>query len=497
MVMQNNDKVSPKLAENIETLKRIFHAEKNRDFIGRAFTAESGRAYYAACIDGMVSRADIGELIIRPLQLSREQSRPAKELVRTISTRVSDDFETIAAAVLSGICAVFEDGSASCTLCETIGFFSRGVSTPMTESVIKGSQEGFTEPIRTNITMIRRIIQSRELVTEFFSVGGINKGLCAVVYLDNLANPELIEKVRERLKGISGDFIMGTGMVEQLIEDRPFSLFPSILSTERPDRAAYQLSQGRIAILVDGSPFAMIVPVTLAVLLDSPESHAQRWTSGTFTRLIRLFALFCAVMLSGLYLALVLYSREMIPAPLLGSLIAARAGIPLPSVFEVLMMELFFELVREGGVRSPASLGGAIGIVGALILGQSAVSANLVSPVTLIVVALSGVGNIALPDYDLAFGVRIMKLMFILLGATMGFVGIAAGCVILLVLLANQESFGVPMLSIQAVKWSAGFPVFRQTPLWRQKLRPRELKAQKERQYPPDARGWDNRGTQE
>jgi spore germination protein KA len=181
----------------------------------------------------------------------------------------------------------------------------------------------------------------------------------------------------------------------------------------------------------------------------------------------------------------------------LGSLVAARAGIPLPSVFEVRMMELFFELVREGGVRSPASLGGAIGIVGALILGQSAVSANLVSPVTLIVVALSGVGNIALPDYDLAFGVRIMKLMFIFLGATMGFVGIAAGCVVLLVLLANQESFGVPMLSIQSVKWSAGFPVFRQTPLWRQKLRPRELKAQKERQYPPDARGWDKRGTQE
>jgi spore germination protein KA len=147
--------------------------------------------------------------------------------------------------------------------------------------------------------------------------------------------------------------------------------------------------------------------------------------------------------------------------------------------------------VREGGVRSPASLGGAIGIVGALILGQSAVSANLVSPVTLIVVALSGVGNIALPDYDLAFGVRIMKLMFIVFGATMGFVGIAAGCVILLVLLANQESFGVPMLSVQAMKWSAGFPVFRQTPLWRQKLRPRELKAQKERQYPPQARGWD------
>ena len=485
------DKISANLDENVKNIKELFHSEKNRDFIGRAFTAENGRRFYAACVDGMASRLDIGTLIIQPLQLCREQERPAADLVRTISTRTADDFATVVSSILAGDCAVFEDGASICVLCETKGFFARGVSTPMTESVIKGPQEGFSEPIRTNITMIRRIIQSADLVTEFFSVGGVNKGLCAVMYLDSLANRELLAKVRKRLKNISGDFIMGTGMVEQLIEDRPFSLFPSILSTERPDRAAYQLSQGRVAILVDGSPFAMIVPVTMAVLLDSPESNTQRWTSGTFTRLIRLFALFCATMLSGLYLALVLYSREMIPAPLLGSLVAARAGIPLPSVFEVLMMELFFELVREGGVRSPASLGGAIGIVGALILGQSAVSANLVSPVTLIVVALSGVGNIALPDYDLAFGVRIMKLMFILFGATMGFVGISAACVILLVLLVNQDSFGVPMLSIQAVRWSAGFPLFRQTPLWTQKIRPRELKVQKEQQFPPRARGWD------
>ncbi len=486
-----NGKVSQRLSENIAGVKKEFRAGRNRDFIGRKFTAADGRRYYIACIDGMVARAEIGELIIRPLRLCNNQNRPAADIVHTVSTRMSSDAGEVVLGILSGDCAIFTEDSDKCVLCETKGFDRRGVSTPRTESVVKGSQEAFSEPIRTNLTLVRRIIKSSSLVTEFFSIGEINRGLCGLMYMDGIVNPGLLKTVRERLRNIKGDFIMGTGMLEQMIEDRPFSLFPSILSTERPERAAHQLSLGRVVIFVDGSPFAIIVPVTFSVLMDSPESNTQRWTSGTFSRLIRVFAFFCATVLSGLYLAVVLHSRDMIPTQLLGAITVARAGIPLPSLFEVLMMELFFELVREGGLRTPASVGGAIGIVGALILGQAAVSANMVSPVTLIIVALSGVGNIALPDYDLAFGLRIIKLMFIFLGALLGFAGISAACFILLIMLTNQESFGIPFLSIQAVKWSAGFSMFWQTPVWRQHLRPRELKPQRPGMYPRGARAWD------
>ena len=275
-----------------------------------------------------------------------------------------------------------------------------------------------------------------------------------------------------------------------MIEDSSFSLFPSLLSTERPDRAAYYLAAGHIIIIADGTPFAIIAPVTLPLLLDSPEGSTQRWQNGTFQRLLRLLALLCTTMLSGTYLALILFHREMIPTPLLGAVMDARENIPFPSVFEVLIMELFFELVRESSLRVPHMLGNAIGIVGALILGQSAVEANLVSPVTLIVVALSGLGNAALPDYDLAFGIRTLKLFVIIMGASFGFLGLAVAVIVTLALLANQKSFGVPMLSMGGALSSAGLPLVYQKPLWKQERRPAELRTQKKRQEPPISRLW-------
>ncbi len=484
--------VSKKLDENLATMNYLFHTDKNKDFILREFTSKNGQKYFLACLDGMINNQLVGELIIRPLMLNTEQNLSVFDTVQTNSTKVSTLIEDATSAILAGDTAVFADGEASCVICETKGFDRRGVSTPVTEVVVKGSQESFTESIRTNITLIRKIIRSNHLCTEFISVGSINKNLTGLIYLDDIVNKKTLAQVRDRLNEIQGDFIMGSGMVEQLIEDRPFSLFPSILSTERPDRVSNYLASGRIGIVVDGSPFVIIVPVTLSTLLDSPEGNTQRWVSGTFSRLVRMFAFFCSTMLSGMYLAIIMFSREEIPTQLLNAIVSARTDIPFPSVIEVILMEIFFELVREGGLRTPNALGGAIGIVGALILGQSAVEANLVSPVTLIIVALSGLGNTALPDYDLAFGLRVIKILFILMGAAMGFVGIAIAFVLVLINLANQKSFGVPMLSMQALKWSNGSPVVWQFPLWKQKSRPRELFPQKQNQYPPKARKWDN-----
>lgn len=488
--MQYSKTVSKSVEDNRTTMQYLFHAGKNKDIVLRELTTKSGQNVFLMFIDGMADSKSINDFLVRPLLLWNDGQASPMDILQIHAISSTTQIEEAVRAILNGDTAVFLDGDPQCYLCETKGFERRSISTPSTENTIKGSQEAFSEAIRSNTTLIHRILKTPQLCTEFISIGAINQSLCAVMYLDHIVNKKILAEVKKRLTSIQADFISGSGMVEQMIEDSPFSLFPSILSTERPERVANYLSSGRIAILIDGSPFVIIVPITLALLLDSPEGSSQRWQNGTFSRLLRLFALFCTTMLSGVYLALILFHREMIPTPLLSAIMDARANIPFPSVFEVLIMELFFELVRESGLRIPHMLGSAIGIVGALIMGQAAVDANLVSPVTLIVVALSGLGNAALPDYDLAFGIRMIKLLMIIMGASFGFLGLAVALIVVITILANQNSFGISMLSMQSLKWSAGTPLPYQLPLWKQEFRPKEIRTQKPRQEPKISRPW-------
>ena len=488
--MQNKRAVSAVLRDNLAAMQQIFHAGRNKDIVFRSFTTAGGRDVLLVFIDGMCSSGTISEFIIRPLQMRDKPGADPLDIVQINTARATAFLDDAVNAVLTGDTAVFFDGMNQCHVFETKGFAHRPISAPVTESTIKGSQEAFCENIRTSITQIHRLIKSTQLVTEFVKVGEINQDICAVLYLEGIVSPKLLEEARRRISNIKADFIMGTGMLEQMIEDNPLSLFPSILSTERPDRAAYYLSCGRVIILVDGTPFAMVVPVSLALMLDSPEGLSQRWLHGTFTRLVRMAALFCTTTLSGIYLALVLFHREMLPTTMAGAVMRSAATIPMPLLIEVLLMEAFFELVREAGLRIPNMLGSALSIVGALILGQAAVEANLVSPITLIVVALSGVGNAALPDYDLAFGIRVMKLLVILLGAFFGFLGVVIAITIICAQLTNQSSFGVPMLSMQGLKWSSGTNVAYQHPLWKQHSRPREIHPRKQSTAPFISRKW-------
>lgn len=488
--MIQREAVSKDIQANREALAEIFNAGINKDIVIRDIKLPTGLKSFIVFIDGMAGRDTINHFIVRPLLGCDQKYADYANLIQTNSCEAAPRLSDAVSAVLEGDTAVFIDRINVCYLCETKGFDKRAPSGPTSENTVKGSQEGFTEAIRTNTTLMHRILKTPHLITEMLKVGEINQGTVAVMYLENITNKDILAEVKRRLNSIKGDFILGSGMLEQMIEDSSFSLFPSLLSTERPDRAAYYLAAGHIIIIADGTPFAIIAPVTLPLLLDSPEGPAQRWQNGTFQRLLRLVAFFCTTMLSGTYLALILFHREMIPTPLLGAIMDARESIPFPSVFEVLIMELFFELVRESSLRVPHMLGNAIGIVGALILGQAAVEANLVSPVTLIVVALSGLGNTALPDYDLAFGIRSLKLFIIVMGASFGFLGLAVAVVIILLVLANQKSFGVSMFSMASLRSSTGIPLIYQKPLWRQEKRPSELDTQKKRQEPRISRLW-------
>ena len=479
------------LEENRIYVERFFHADRNSDLILRRFSGADEWPGFLAYLDGMASANLINDYILRPMM-----RRPCRKLpdvasaVEFADCTLVYDMETACRRILQGDTAVFLEGLSSCGVCETKGFDKRSVSTPETENVVKGSHEGFNESIRSNITLVRRAVKSGDLVTEMVSVGDVSGESCAVLYLDGLTNPETVAEAKRRLKGIKGDYYSGCSMIEQMIEDSRFSLFPTVLSTERPERAAQYLAAGRVLILCDNTPYALVVPITVSELFDSPEGNQQRWQNGTFAKWIRVFAFLCSTVLSGLYIAVLNFHRELLPSQLLRVIVDSRAEIPFTALAELLVMEVFFELVREAGIRIPNAVGGAVSVVSGLILGQAAVDARIVSPVTLIIVAIAGIANATIPDYDLSVGIRITKFALILLGGLFGLIGVACGVVAMVLLLCSQRSFGVDMAHTCEIRSaSTGFLV--QTPLWMQEMRARYLGVGRRRQQPDRSRAWD------
>lgn len=480
----NSDNISTELSINLETIKQSFHIPQNQDIIIREF--KIGRKIKAIMVylQGMMDKNTI-DLAILPKLMAKDifddlgEENKVDYLIENVlsvhSVKKSYKYSDAVMKVLNGESALFLEGCDDCILIETRGFEKRSVGQAVTEKVVKGSQEGFTENLRTNVTLVRRIIKNENLVTEMLTVGNTNHSNCAILYLQGIANPKVIQEVKKRIKRINADFVTGDGMIEQFIEDNSFSLFPQVINTERPDRTASFIMEGQVVIISEGAPFALAVPVTFFRLFHTSEDSFVRWPGSNFLRLIRLFGLFCATYLPGLYVALTLYHIEMVPTELLLSIARAKELVPFPTIVEVLIMEVSFELIREGGIRVPSVIGQTLGIVGALILGQAAVAAGLVSPLLVIVVSITGLGAFAIPNYSLALAIRIERFFFIFAGAFFGFYGIALMSVLLAYFACSMKSFGVPYFSPVAPKTKANPDVISRYPIWMQKNRPDEL----------------------
>ncbi len=478
-----DDKVPKDIDGNLQFIKKSFNEKNNKDIIIREFTIAGQYRAFITFLDGMVDRITINNFIIRPLLAKKELEsngscsleKILKEVIETNqATKVTDPGEIIY-EILGGNTCLYVDGCDYYISNETKGFEKRAVATPQTEGVVRGSQEGFTENLKTNVTLIRRIIKNKDLSTEYIKIGKRNHNQCAVMYINGLTNPAIIEEVKRRIKGLNTDFIYGSGILEQFIEENPMSILPTILTTERPDRAAANIIEGRVAIIADGSPFVLVVPVSVTSIFQTPEDTNLRWQYGILLRLIRILAVFIAAFIPGLYVALTNFHREMIPTDLLIAIAKARENVPFPTIIEVLLMELSFELIREAGIRIPGIIGNTIGIIGALILGQAAVQANLVSPVLIIIVAITGLGNFAIPDFGMAFAARITRILFIVLGALLGFYGISLGIVAVTALLSNTKSFGVPFLTFYGPKVNKSNDLIIRKPVWKQQFRPDEI----------------------
>lgn len=453
--------VSASLDENIRFLKKFYHIPPNMDFVIREFNIARKIPAFVIYVDGMIDRTAINEFILPELMYipAPDDLKEGcvldyveKNIISLNQVVRISKYKEINQQILSGLTALFIDGCDECLVIESRGFDKREVGLTVTETVIKGSQEGFTEAIRTNITLVRRILKNENLINEFKFISKTNNFLCAILYIDGITNPRLVDEVRRRIENLDIDYISGSGMLEQLIEDSPKMLFPQIISTERPDRIASFLMDGKVAVICEGTPFALAMPVTFFDLFHSSEEANLRWQYGSFLRIIRLLGILIAALLPGMYTAAILFHQEMIPTALLFSIVASRAAVPFPTIMEIVLMELSFELIREGGIRVPGITGNTLGIIGALIMGQAAVAAGLVSPILIIIVAASGLGSFAIPNYELSLAVRIIRFMFIIFAFFAGFYGISVGFTILISITLGMKSFGVPFFSPVAPK---------------------------------------------
>lgn len=472
--------ISTDLNANKEYIRQSFSMPKNQDIVIREFRIARKLKAFIVFIDGMVDKTSINQFVLPqlmnpecladfsgdcPLDYIMADVLSITQLTKTA------DFNIIKTQALNGVSILFVDGCPEALMIETRGFEKRGIDRPITEQVVRGSQEGFTENLRTNLTLLRRIIKNEKLITEVVPVGKLNKINCAILYIEGVSNPKIVSEVRRRIKGINIDFVEGNGMLEQLIEDNPFMLFPQVVTTERPDRASSFLAEGQVVIITEGDPFAIAVPMSFFRLFHSSEDSMLRWEYGTFLRMIRLVGVLSALMIPGMYVALALYHHEMIPTPLLESIARMRENVPFPTIIELILMELSFELIREGGVRIPGVIGQTLGILGALILGQVAVTAGLASPILIVMVALTGLGSFTMPNFSMAISIRILRFFFIFAGGIAGFYGISLAFVLIAAIACHMKSFGVPFLTPVAPRVKINPDVIIRHPIFRQKMR--------------------------
>ncbi len=475
------DIIVPDLRANIARMKKEFNVPTNKDVIIREFKVARKTNAFIFYIDGMVNKNTVNDFILRPLMV-QEHFIDFEEgcLIDYIVDNVlsinqvikEKDYKKIVDYVLNGVTAIFVDGCEECLIIENQGYEKRSVDRPVTENIIRGSQEGFNENMRTNIALIRRIIKNKNLVTEIMHVDKTNKTNCAVLYIEGIANPDIIREVKRRINNLNIDFISGNGMLEELISDQVLMPFAQISTTERPDRAAANIMDGKVILVMEGTPFVSSIPLSFFETLQSPEDYSLKWQFATFLRYLRLFALFATLLLPGLYGAIVLFHQEMIPSELLNSIVKSRENVPFPTIIEIILMEISFELIREGGIRVPGVIGNTLGIVGALILGQAAVQAQLVSPILIIIIAVVGISSFAIPSYSMAFVLRLLRFVFIFFGTFIGFYGISVALVITSGLACSLKSFGVPYLTPVAPKTKANRDVIATLPGYKQKLRP-------------------------
>ncbi len=499
----------PSLEENLHAVNRLYELPANKDLVIREITLPLHPPVPAVLlfIDGMVDSKLLNLTIMQPLLLMpappditkgsglinhlRKEILPANQVV------AGKTFSDLQDGINSGDTVLLIDGIAELLIIGSKGWEHRAVGKPTTEQSIRGAQMAFSENLRVNTALIRTMLRTSDLVTEMIKIGERSRVNCAVMYVKSIANASLVTEVKRRIGSIRTDYVDDIGLLEQFIEDHPSLPFPQTISTERPDRVSVHLAEGRVAILLEGNPFVLVVPISMFSLLHSAEDFSLKVPAGSFMRLLRVVGTLISTMLPAFYIAISYFHQEALPTELVLAIVGSREDVPFPAYFEVLVMEISFELIREASLRIPNILGSTIGIVGAIILGQAAVAAHIVSPIIVVIIALTGLASFTIPEYRFAFAVRTVRFGLLLMAAVAGLVGLSSGILLLITTLAYMKSFGMPYLSPISPKSMGGLDVFIRGAVFRQESRPDALNTKDSTRQPHISRGWTKAAPQE
>lgn len=465
------------LDENIRRFKEILNLPLNSDAIFKSYAA-GGIRLCIFYIEGMADDRKIGEFVLHAMkevrgisgfEMAHSAESISSRLVEIAQTRTVTQNSEITQMVLAGMTCMLIDGAEAALIMETRNYPHRSVEKPTNEAVVIGPQEAFNEHLRTNISLVRRYVQSPELISERVNVGKGVPTQVAMLYLKGVANESCIQEVKRRLNSIQSNSVMGCGELQQLIEDRPLLLLPQMLQTERPDRTASCLLDGQVALLVENSPYALIAPVTFFHLVHSADDSFLRWQYGSALRFVRMLGLIVSLILPSLYIAMSLHHTHLIPMALLTSIAESRSNVPFPVIVEVLFMEFSFYLLNEAGLRTPSQIGSAFGVVGALILGQAAVSASIISPILIIIIAITGLGNYVIPNYGFGVGLILYRLILIALSGALGLYGLSIGMFLIITHLCSVKSFGVDYFAPISPRRPHNPDIILRLPIWLQK----------------------------
>lgn len=444
---KDNLKLYNSLESNLHVLDEQF--KDCPDIIKRFLTLSNNKRACVIFVEEIVDKDLIQRDILVPLMRFQEQDLKSKnlhELFPVIQTSTIDKLEQVVASVLKGITVVLIDGLDYAMYFDIKKFEKRTVEEPTTEAIIKGSHEGFVEPLAINLSILRRRVKSSNLKIKMFKVGKRADQDVAVIYVNDIVNYELVKQVQDRITSIEFDYLTGSGYIEQLTADNPYSPFPQYQMTERPDKAVANLMEGRILILLDGTPVSLIVPVNFFQFFQAVDDYNSHWAFGSLLRAIRISAIFIAVFLPAIYIAILTYHYQAVPLGMLVPLAESRSRVPFPPIIEALLMEVTFELLREAGIRLPGKLGPTVGIVGGLVIGQTGIEAGIVSNIMVIVVAITAIATFVVPTYDMGLLLRLSRFGAMILAGTFGIIGVVIFAVFILTHVVSLESLGQPYL---------------------------------------------------
>ncbi|MCT4594012.1 MAG: spore germination protein [Anaeromicrobium sp.] len=446
-------------------------------FIGNKKTFDATIIY----VNGLVNKDVIERGILKPLMFQVDENITinnhtaeyiCKKYIPLPNVQIETNIINVIDSIKSGKTVILIDKVSNFIVIDTAGGNFRTISDPPTESTVRGSREGFVENLETNISMLRRKIKDKNLTIENLKIGRRSQTNLVLMYIEDIVNKDVLKKIRDKINNIDVDAVNDTGILEQYLEESTYSIFPQIYGTERPDIVKANLLEGRVAIILNGTPYVLTAPAIFVEFFQAVEDYSERTIVSSFTRLLRIVAVLIIITLPSIYLTLIQYNAELIPIKFLNPIVQSREGIALTPFLEILAMEIVVEFLREGGLRLPPRIASTLSIVGGIIIGNTAVESKIVSPTTLLIIGISVVATFLIPNYEMSLSIRFIRFPMLILTSAMGFLGITSGMFFLIVHLYSLESFGVPYFSLKEGDLK---DIFIRAPLWKMNNRPKSI----------------------